>query len=355
MAVHPGPVILLGSGETSPNIRKVYDALFSTQEAPVKVAILETPAGFQPNSDDVAGQIGRYLEKHLQNHQPEISIVPARKRGTPFSPDDPAILDPLFDADFLLVGPGSPTYAARQLRDSVAWQTLQACHRLGTALIFASATTIASSRHALPVYEIYKVGDDLHWQAGLDFFAPFGLNLVFVPHWNNNDGGETLDTSHCYVGRARYEEMLDLLPADEAPSRTIVGIDENTALIVDLGQGLCRVRGNGGVVIIDAGEETRFESGESFTAELLGSLQLPADHAGIGEEIWREAEARHGAPPEAAETPTAPDVVLELVSARDAARQRKDWAAADRLRNEIEAAGWQLLDTPDGPVLQPDG
>jgi hypothetical protein len=114
----------------------------------------------------------------------------------------------MYDADLLLMGPGSPTYAARQLRDSIAWQTLQACQRLGMAIVFASATTIASSRYALPVYEIYKVGEDLHWQDGLDFFAPYGLNLVFVPHWNNNDGGKVLDTSHCYVGAERYAQMI---------------------------------------------------------------------------------------------------------------------------------------------------
>ena len=208
MAIVPGPIVLLGSGETSPNIRKVYDELFGAQPAPVAVSILETPAGFEPNSDQVAGQIGLYLEKHLQNYSPAISIIPARKRGTAYSPDDPTLLTPLYGANFVLIGPGSPTYAARQLRDSVAWQTVQACQRLGAGIIFASASTIASSRHALPVYEIYKVGDDLHWQAGLDFFGAFGLNLVFVPHWNNNDGGAELDTSHCYLGAARYEEMV---------------------------------------------------------------------------------------------------------------------------------------------------
>ena len=119
MSIRPGPIVLLGSGETSPNIRKVYDELFQTLETPVRIAILETPAGFEPNSDYVARQIGDYLEKRLQNYRPQISIVPARKRGTPFSPDDATLLPPLYDAQVLLVGPGSPTYAARQLRDSL--------------------------------------------------------------------------------------------------------------------------------------------------------------------------------------------------------------------------------------------
>ena len=54
----------------------------------------------------------------------------------------------------------------------------------GTALIFASATSLASSAFVLPVYEIYKVGEDLHWKPGLNFFSDFGLDLVFISHWN---------------------------------------------------------------------------------------------------------------------------------------------------------------------------
>ena len=40
--------------------------------------------------------------------------------------------------------------------------------------------------------------------------------------------------------------------------------------------------------------------------------------------------------------------------AREAARKNKDFAAADRLRDEIAAAGYQIVDTPEGPRLEPD-
>ncbi|MGB0389556.1 MAG: cysteinyl-tRNA synthetase, partial [Ardenticatenaceae bacterium] len=91
----PGLVILIGSGERAPSGRKVFDWLFEQSWQPSgvkvtpKVAILETPAGFELNSDDVAGQIAEFLHKRLQNYSPEITVIPARKRGTPFSPDNP--------------------------------------------------------------------------------------------------------------------------------------------------------------------------------------------------------------------------------------------------------------------------
>ena len=42
---------------------------------------------------------------------------------------------------------------------------------------------------------------------------------------------------------------------------------------------------------------------------------------------------------------------LELLAERNAAREAKDWAAADRLRDELSAAGWEVRDGPAGAEL----
>lgn len=47
-----------------------------------------------------------------------------------------------------------------------------------------------------------------------------------------------------------------------------------------------------------------------------------------------------------------PDHVADLAQRREAARSAKDWALSDRLRDEINAAGWAVEDTPDGQVLR---
>ena len=96
------------------------------------------------------------------------------------------------DADMIFLGPGSPTYAAAQLRGSLAWQRLLARHRRGASVVTASAATLAIGRYVLPVYEIYKVGADLHWQEGLDLLGPYGLSLACIPHWNNAEGGGSI-------------------------------------------------------------------------------------------------------------------------------------------------------------------
>jgi cysteinyl-tRNA synthetase len=49
----------------------------------------------------------------------------------------------------------------------------------------------------------------------------------------------------------------------------------------------------------------------------------------------------------------APAEVLALVEARTAAREARDWAEADRLRDEARALGWEIRDGPDGPETLP--
>jgi hypothetical protein len=341
----PGLVALLGSGETSSAGGQVYDLLARSFAAPLKVALLETPAGFQPNAAQVAGKIADFLRVRLQNYRPDIALVPARQRGTPYSPDDPHISQPICAAELLLLGPGSPTYAARQLRDSLAYQRLVARQRRGAALIAASAGTIALSASALPVYEIYKVGQDLHWQPGLDFFGPYGLRLAIMPHWNNSEGGAELDTSRCFMGQARFARLLELLP----PATTVLGIDEHTALVIDLAEARCQVLGRGAVTLLRAGTERRFTRHAHFALDTLGKVRQPEPAEGLPEAVWAELAAREAAPPE---PEPVPEAVRALLALRQDARSRRDWAASDALRLEIAGLGWEVRDTPEGPAVQ---
>ena len=51
--------------------------------------------------------------------------------------------------------------------------------------------------------------------------------------------------------------------------------------------------------------------------------------------------------------PEAPPEIEALAARRAAARAEKEFAAADALREEIEAAGWTVADAPDGWTLEP--
>jgi len=339
---------LFGSGEIAPSGRKVHDWVMRQLPPPIRVTILETPAGFQPNSELVAGKMADFLSRRLQNYDPQVTVIPARKRGTPFSPDASEIVAPLLQANYIFWGPGSPTYAVRQLEGSLAWHLMVARHRLGAAMVMASATAIASGSFTLPVYEIYKVGDDLHWVHGLDFFGAYGLTLAIVSHWDNTEGGAELDTRCGLMGRARFEQLAAMLPGEA----TVVGIDEHTALVMDLDADECRVMGRGTVTVKRSGREIQYHTGEGFSVAELGPFELPAKEAGIPADIWEQALA---AQRELQEQPAgdAPEEVLSLVAEREAARAMRDWATSDELRDRIADLGWQIRDTAAGPQVLP--
>jgi cysteinyl-tRNA synthetase len=50
-------------------------------------------------------------------------------------------------------------------------------------------------------------------------------------------------------------------------------------------------------------------------------------------------------------TESAPPEALALADRRAAAREARDWAEADRLRDELRALGWEVRDGPQGPEL----
>jgi len=346
MPQSPGLVALFSSGETSPGSQHIYDSVFSQLSEPVRMAILETPAGFQPNSALVAEKVAEFIRHHLQNYRPEVTVIPARRRGTGFSPEEPDVLAPMLKANVLYVGAGSPTYAVRQLHDSLAWQLLRARHQLGAAVILASAGVMAAGRLALPVYEIYKVGEDLHWARGLDLLGLYGLSLVLMSHWDNKEGGAELDTSHGFIGRERFEQMWSLLP----PDMTIVGIDEHTALLIDLGERTCQVMGRGGVCLCHAKVRKTFASGGQFAIEELGPYREVQAGEGITEAVWQSAAEAHRESRQAADL-APPEEVLSLLDQRERAREVKDWARADALRDELASLGYRVEDTAEGPRL----
>jgi hypothetical protein len=345
----PGTVALFGSGETSASGRRIHDWLLHRLTAPVNLAVLETPAGFQPNSAQVAEEVAEFFRTRLPGYRPRVSVIPARRRGSAHSPDDPSLVAPLVRSNVIFLGPGSPTYAARQLQDSLLWQTVVARHRLGATLILASAATIAASAQALPVYEIYKAGEDLHWCPGLNFFGPYGLSLALVSHWDNTEGGAGLDTSRCFMGQERFRQLLALLPANV----NVVGIDEHTALIFDFAGGICRVMGRGGVTVLRQGQQERFNQGQSFSVAALGPFGMPRPANGIAPDVWASLLAAQEEPTET--TAVVPPEVLSLARERQAARARRDWLTADELRARITALGWQVRDTDAGFDMQPIG
>ena len=252
--VSTGRIVLIGSGETAPAMVKTHRAVLASAGSGPAV-MLDTPYGFQVNADDLTQRTIRYFADSVGH-----TVRAARWRSRDDAGHDHALAE-VSQASWLFAGPGSPTYALSQWRDTPMTGAISDVVRRGGTVTLGSAAAVTAGRWAVPVYEIYKVGADPEWAEGLDLLAEFlDLKLAVIPHFDNAEGG-TYDTRFCYLGLERLTTMENQLDEDAA----VLGIDEHTALLIDLGAEQVDVTGTGGVTVRRDGSTHVIPAGTTMT------------------------------------------------------------------------------------------
>ena len=261
----PHILAVMGSGETAPTMVTTHRMLASKLQKPARAVLLDTPYGFQENAPELATKAVDYFQTSI-NLELEVAGLTeiigadslAVERG----------LQKVADADYVFAGPGSPTYALRQWSGTSLAGLLNKKLRGGGIVTFASAAALTLGRFTLPVYEIYKVGEDPRWLDGLNILGEIGINVALIPHYNNAEGGHH-DTRFCYMGERRLSILERELPADVY----VLGVDEHTGMVIDLDAETVTVVGKGVVTIRVRGESTQIASGETFSIDRLRDPQ----------------------------------------------------------------------------------
>jgi peptidase E len=262
MNAHRGIIAIMGSGETTDSMVRVHRYLLDRLSPPIQAAFIDTPAGFQMNADDLYDKTREYFHKRFNLAIEQTALKSAKN----ISPSDrEKAFQILRQANYIFVGPGSPTYALKNWLGTPLPQILFERIQAGGCFVAASAAALTLGRFTLPVYEIYKVGEDLYWAEGLDLLGRFGLDLVVIPHWNNAEGG-THDTRFCYMGEPRLLRLQAMLPRETS----FLGIDEHTACILDFHSGQVLIKGVGTVTLLRGQTRNTFRDGETLP---LGEFQ----------------------------------------------------------------------------------
>ena len=255
-----GRIVLIGSGETAPAMVKTHRSVLASA-GPGPAVMLDTPYGFQVNADDLTGRTLRYFTESVGH---PVEAVQWRRR-TEAGHD--RSLAQISQASWLFAGPGSPTYALGQWLGTPMPGAITDLVSRGGTVVLGSAAAVTAGRWALPVYEIYKVGAPPHWVEGLDLLAHFtGLDVAVVPHYDNAEGG-TYDTRYCYLG----EERLATLEG-EIEGGTVLGVDEHTAVTIDLAAGTVAVSGSGVMTLRRHGRSHQLTTGTEISLEQLRQL-----------------------------------------------------------------------------------
>ncbi len=227
---------------------------------PVPAVLLDTPFGFQENAREIAGRAVTYFRESLQATIAVTGL--AAVHADPDSAEHPAFADEQLttavrDSRYVFAGPGSPSYALRKWQGTVVPSLLVEKLSHGGCVVFASAAALTLGIATVPVYEIYKCGEDPHWLEGLDVTSAVGIRAAIIPHYDNSEGG-THDTRFCYLGERRLSIMEKELPE----GAFVLGVDEHTACTFDIEAGTASVEGRGAVTVRVAGRSATLPSGE---------------------------------------------------------------------------------------------
>ncbi len=406
----PGRIVLLGSGELADAMAEVHRTVMGHLAEPVRPVFVDALAGFELNVDQIDQKAVDYFARNFG-----LTLAVARYRTAQERPESvAAALTAIQNANYIFAGPGSPSYGVRILRESSIWRAILERWRAGATIVCASAAAITLGAVALPVYEIYKAGQDVGWMAGLDLLGEIGLRAAVVPHWNNQSGSQH-DTRFCYMGAPRLAILEQQLP----PDSLVIGIDEYTGLSIDSRSREATVLGVGQVTLRRQGRQAAYSKGQcaALGAPTLGQAALvplapvtapdaPDDAAeagiedisalraaiqaacargdapaaldglvtlsviagqgleqGIGNRVELAVQvlqatlpalaALVAAPREQMTAPPEPEALLAIViAARAALREAGQWTAADAVRDQLAAQGYVLSDTPDGTTWQ---
>ena len=257
----PRVLALMGSGETAPTMVKVHRDLVARLGPALKAGMLDTPYGFQENAPELAQKAVQFFRESIVTDLAVAGL--GRVVGA-----DPVAVERGFNlvrsCTYVFAGPGSPTYALRQWADSPLAPILAEKLRMGGIVTFASAAALTLGRVTVPVYEIYKAGEEPHWLEGLDVLSEMNLPVAVIPHYDNAEGGHH-DTRFCYLGERRLRMLETRLPE----GHHVLGIDEHTALICDLDSDTATIVGRGVVTVRHAGESTTYPAGSTIDIDVL--------------------------------------------------------------------------------------
>ena len=205
----PGALALVGSGEYLPQMEQTDRFLLETLGGPAgaRVVVIPTASALELGMPERWNSMG---VGHFRALGAEVAPVLLLTRD---DAQDERILADLRGADLYYFSGGNPEHVIETLRDTPAWQIIRDAYAAGAVLAGCSAGAMMLGDYTLSVRAVIR-GQPPRWLPGLGI-AP---GIVLMPHF---------DRVADFAGAEMFRAILAAAP----PGATLVGVDEDTALI----------------------------------------------------------------------------------------------------------------------------
>jgi cyanophycinase-like exopeptidase len=239
-----GPVALVGSGEFLPVMAPVDAELLRGR--PPRAAVVPTAAALEGEE-----RLTWWLDlarRHYESLGVETVPVPVRTRQ---DADDPALAGLVAGAGLVYLSGGDPHHLASTLRGSRVWHAVLAAWHGGAALAGCSAGAMALTSGA-PADLTPGGGraDRTSVAAAPRRTLVPGLavvgHLAVIPHFD--------------LLERRRPDTVEWFAAWQPPGTTLVGVEEDTAVVGDAAG--WRVQGRAAVWVLGPGPRERFRAGD---------------------------------------------------------------------------------------------
>jgi cyanophycinase len=204
----PGALALVGSGEYLPVMAATDRLLLDTVGgSAARVVVIPTASALELGMPERWNNMG---VAHFRSLGAQVSPIMLLTRD---DAQDERVLADLRGADLYYFSGGNPEHVIEMLRDTPAWQIIRAGYLAGAVLAGCSAGAMMLGGYTLSVRAVMR-GQPPRWLPGLGI-AP---GIVLMPHF---------DRVADYAGAEMFRGILAAAP----PGTTLVGVDEDTALI----------------------------------------------------------------------------------------------------------------------------
>ncbi|MBA3943235.1 MAG: Type 1 glutamine amidotransferase-like domain-containing protein [Herpetosiphonaceae bacterium] len=202
-----GDLALVGSGEYTAAMDNVDRLLLDRLRRDARVALLPTASGLEPGMPERWNAQGVAHFEALGATAMPLLIV---RREDAFVP---AYIEQLASADFFYFSGGDPQYVVDTWRDTPAWAALVSQWQRGAVLAGCSAGAMMLGPFTIRIRSIVA-GQVPQWAPALGLLP----HITVIPHF---------DRMRNFISHAQLSSVILASP----PGVTVVGVDEDTALV----------------------------------------------------------------------------------------------------------------------------